>query len=49
VIRDEDVIVAARAEARALIEADPQLLAHPLLAEVAAGLTDERADYLEKS
>jgi ATP-dependent DNA helicase RecG len=50
VIRDEDVIVAARAQARALVEADPQLHAHPLLAEQVAGLlTDERADYLEKS
>jgi ATP-dependent DNA helicase RecG len=49
VIRDEQVIVDARAEARALVEADPDLSAHPLLAEIAALLSDERADYLGKS
>jgi ATP-dependent DNA helicase RecG len=49
VIRDEDVIVAARSEARDLVAADPDLHDHPLLADIAALLTDERAEYLEKS
>jgi len=50
VIRDEDVIVAAREEASALVAADPDLAAHPvLLAAVHDLVDDERAGYLEKA
>jgi ATP-dependent DNA helicase RecG len=50
VLRDEDVIATAREEATALVAADPELAAHPLLARaVDAMLDEERADYLEKS
>ena len=49
-LRDEDLIVAARAEAGDLVAADPQLAAHPLLAaQVAALVDDEQAEYLEKA
>jgi ATP-dependent DNA helicase RecG len=49
-LRDEDLIVAARAEAAELVAADPTLAAHPLLAEqVAALVQDEQAEYLEKA
>jgi ATP-dependent DNA helicase RecG len=49
-LRDEDLIVAARAEAADIIAADPSLTDHPLLAEqVAALLRDEQAEYLEKA
>jgi ATP-dependent DNA helicase RecG len=48
-LRDEDVIADARKEAFAIIEEDPELLAHPrLAAEVAAIAEKERAEYLEK-
>ncbi len=50
VLRDEDVIVAARAEATAVVDGDPELAAHPaLLAALAAYVDPERADYLEKA
>ena len=50
VIRDEDVIATAREEASLVVDADPDLAAHPALARaVASLLDDERADYLEKS
>jgi ATP-dependent DNA helicase RecG len=50
VLRDEDVIEAARVEATAVVAADPELLGAPALARaVAALLEEERADYLEKS
>jgi ATP-dependent DNA helicase RecG len=50
VLRDEDVIAAARDEATALVEADPDLTGEPGLARaVAVMLDEERADYLEKS
>jgi ATP-dependent DNA helicase RecG len=50
VIRDEDVIVAAREEASDLVAADPDLLAHPALrAAVAELVDDERAGYLDKA
>jgi ATP-dependent DNA helicase RecG len=50
VIRDEDVIVAAREEASDLVDADPDLLAHPVLrAAVAELVDDKRAGYLEKA
>jgi ATP-dependent DNA helicase RecG len=49
-LRDEDLIVAARAEASDLVAADPDLCAHPLLAaEVAALVADAQAEYLEKA
>ncbi|MFN8158276.1 MAG: ATP-dependent DNA helicase RecG [Candidatus Nanopelagicales bacterium] len=50
VLRDEDVIVAARDEATALVEVDPELATVPALARAVERLLDEeRADYLEKS
>ncbi len=49
-LRDEDLIVEARAEAVALVAADPMLDRHPALAQAARDLIDvERADYLEKA
>jgi ATP-dependent DNA helicase RecG len=49
-LRDEELIVAARAEAGDLIAADPELADHPLLAaRVAALAADDRAEYLEKA
>jgi ATP-dependent DNA helicase RecG len=49
-LRDEDLIVAARAEASDLVAADPDLCAHPLLAaQVAALVADAQAEYLEKA
>jgi ATP-dependent DNA helicase RecG len=49
-LRDEDLIVAARTEAADLIAADPDLAGHPLLAEQVAGLVaDEQASYLDKA
>jgi ATP-dependent DNA helicase RecG len=48
-LRDEELITAARAEAADIIAADPILAGHPLLAQqVAALVGDERAEYLEK-
>jgi ATP-dependent DNA helicase RecG len=50
VLRDEDVISAARDEATALVEADPQLLTEPdLVRAVSVMLDEERAEFLEKS
>ncbi len=50
VLRDEDVIAAARAEAGDLVGRDPELTSVPALARAVAALLDEeRADYLEKS
>ena len=50
VLRDEDVIVASREEATALVLGDPDLATVPALARAVAALLDEeRADYLEKS
>ena len=49
-LRDEEVIVAARSEATDLVAVDPDLSGHPLLAaEVAALIGDERGEYLEKA
>ena len=49
VIQDEDVIVAAREDARPG-RRDPELAANPALRHaVDALLADERADYLEKA
>ena len=50
VIRDEALIAAARAEADALVGADPRLDHHVGLRVSLAALVDpERADYLEKA
>jgi ATP-dependent DNA helicase RecG len=49
-LRDEDVIEAARQEAAALLDEDPELDRHPgLKAEIDALVADERAEYLEKT
>jgi ATP-dependent DNA helicase RecG len=49
-LRDEDLIAAARHEAADIIAADPTLAAHPLLAaQVAALVNDDQAEYLEKA
>ncbi|WP_329085213.1 MULTISPECIES: ATP-dependent DNA helicase RecG [unclassified Streptosporangium] len=49
-LRDEDVIHAARLDAEAMLEADPELAGHPVLrAEIDGLLADERAEYLEKT
>jgi ATP-dependent DNA helicase RecG len=49
-LRDEDLIVAARAEASDLVAADPELELHPALARQVADLVaDEQARYLDKA
>ncbi|GLY72650.1 ATP-dependent DNA helicase RecG [Actinoallomurus iriomotensis] len=49
-LRDEEIIKEARAEATTLVEADPELRDHPALAAELATLVDEeRAEYLEKA
>ncbi len=49
-LRDEDVIEAAREEAITVLTADPELADHPALrAELDALIGDERAEYLEKA
>jgi ATP-dependent DNA helicase RecG len=49
-LRDVDLITEARDEARALVAEDPSLAQYPGLAGLVAALvTDERAEYLEKS
>lgn len=49
VVRDEDVIVAARDEASEIVARDPELAEHPELASALASLLDEdRAEYLDK-
>ncbi|MEV6153154.1 ATP-dependent DNA helicase RecG [Nonomuraea sp. NPDC052129] len=49
-LRDEDVIEAARDEAAALLAADPDLKSNDALrAEIDRLLADERAEYLEKT
>ncbi|MEV4411776.1 ATP-dependent DNA helicase RecG [Catellatospora sp. NPDC049609] len=48
-LRDRDLIGEARAEAESLLDADPDLSAHPLLAAQIGRLVDaDRADYLQK-
>ncbi|MFN2536038.1 MAG: ATP-dependent DNA helicase RecG [Pseudonocardiaceae bacterium] len=48
-LRDEDLIVAARQAAAQLIDADPELTEHPELAWLAVDLLDDqRAEYLHK-
>ena len=49
-LRDEELISAARAEAADIVAGDPTLADHPLLAaQVAALLDDDQAEYLEKT
>ncbi|MCG6499705.1 ATP-dependent DNA helicase RecG [Kitasatospora sp. A2-31] len=49
VLEDEEVIVAARAEATRLVAADPDLTAHPELRTALESLLDaDRAAYMEK-
>jgi ATP-dependent DNA helicase RecG len=49
-LRDEDVIAAARTEASALVDADPTLSRHDGLVGAVRELVDnEQADYLEKA
>ncbi len=49
-LRDEELITQARAEAGDLVAADPALSGHRLLAAEVAGLVaDERAEYLDKA
>ncbi|MCS7480214.1 ATP-dependent DNA helicase RecG [Umezawaea endophytica] len=49
-LRDEDLIREARVEAQEVVDADPELTAHPGLAGLVSGLLDEeRAEYLEKA
>jgi ATP-dependent DNA helicase RecG len=48
-LRDEELIMAARQAAAQLIQDDPELTAHPELARLAAVLLDEqRAQFLDK-
>jgi ATP-dependent DNA helicase RecG len=50
VLTDEDLIVAARAEATELVDADPALAGYPALADAASTLAEaEQAEYLEKA
>lgn len=50
VLEHEEVIVRARAEAARLVDEDPELAAHPVLARHVARLIDpEHAEFLEKS
>jgi len=50
VIRDEELIDEARQEASALLDRDPDLTHHPLLAAAVAAIVDEgRVEFLEKS
>ncbi|MCL2089642.1 MAG: ATP-dependent DNA helicase RecG [Micrococcales bacterium] len=50
VTRDEDVIVTARAAAQRLLAADPDLSAHPALAQaIAARLTAGEDDFLDRA
>ncbi len=50
VIRDREVIEAAREDAHAIVEADPDLEAHPELEEaIAAWLDPEREEFLERA
>ncbi|MGN6244006.1 MAG: ATP-dependent DNA helicase RecG [Motilibacteraceae bacterium] len=50
VVRDEDVIRAAREEAVAVVDEDPELSAHPALRQALRSMVDEeRAEFLEKA
>jgi ATP-dependent DNA helicase RecG len=50
VLADKELIVTARQDATALVDADPSLAAHPALAAaIAAALDEEQAEFLEKA
>jgi len=50
VVRDEETIVAAREDASALVDDDPDLASHPVLRAAVGRLVDiDRADYLDKT
>jgi ATP-dependent DNA helicase RecG len=50
VLRDAELITAAREEASALVDEDPELVDHPLLARALATMLEpERAEFLEKA
>jgi ATP-dependent DNA helicase RecG len=50
VLADAKLIVAAREEATALVDADPGLAAHPALAAaIASAIDEEQAEFLEKA
>ena len=50
VLRDEEVIAAAREDAAGVVGADPRLREHPaLLSALRAYLDEERGDYMEKA
>ncbi len=50
VITDRDIIADARADARELIESDPNLVQHPELITAIAGLIDpDREEYLDRA
>ena len=49
-VKDRDLITAARTEASAIVDADPELTDHPGLAAAVTNLVDsERAEFLEKT
>jgi ATP-dependent DNA helicase RecG len=49
-LQDEELIVQARAEAQALVDADPRLAGHPaLVSAIRALLDEEQAKFLEKA
>ncbi|MBO0829621.1 MAG: ATP-dependent DNA helicase RecG [Streptosporangiales bacterium] len=48
-LRDEDIIKAARDEATSVVGSDPDLVEHPALAREIESLLGEDADYLEKA
>jgi ATP-dependent DNA helicase RecG len=49
-LRDEDLIVQARAEAQALVDADLRLAGHPaLISAIRVLLDEEQAEFLEKA
>ncbi len=49
-LRDTDIIVAAKDEADQIVRSDPALSAHPALATMAASLTDpDAAEWLDRS
>ncbi|WP_112237026.1 ATP-dependent DNA helicase RecG [Kribbella monticola] len=50
VLRDEDIILAARHVAKSIVSVDPELLTYPSLrSTVASALASEATDYLEKT
>lgn len=48
VIRDEDVIADARADATAVVREDPDLAAHPALRDAVDALAAEQSEYIDK-